>query len=209
MAPVKSGGKRAEKTRETRRKICEAARDLFIERGYGATMLQDVANQAGVAVQTIYFTFGNKRALLKEVVDVSVAGDDEPLATMERPWFYAVLAAETAPDQLREQAKGVRALLERVAPIVEVVRAAAAADPEVESLWVDPDPRFTVSSAAAKALVAKPGARAGLTADEAADVLYGVLSPELYLLLVRDRGWSSQRWERWVYDVLRSQLCAD
>ncbi|GAA4983693.1 TetR/AcrR family transcriptional regulator [Actinopolymorpha pittospori] len=209
MTPVKSGGKRAEKTRETRRKIRDAARDLFIEQGYGATMLQDVATRAGVAVQTIYFTFGNKRALLKEVVDVSIAGDDEPLATMERPWFHAVLAARTAPEQLREQVKGVRALLERVAPIIEVVRAAAAADPEVEPMWADPDPRFTVQSATAKALVAKPGVRAGLTADEAADVLYGVLSPELYLLLVRDRGWSSQRWERWVYDVLRGQLCAD
>lgn len=209
MTPVKSGGKRAERARETRRKIRDAARDLFIERGYGATMLQDVADGAGVAVQTIYFTFGNKRALLKEVVDVSIAGDDEPLATMERPWFHAVLAAETAREQLREQVKGVRPLLERVAPILEVLRAAAAADPEVESMWTDPDPRFTVQSEAAKALVAKPGARAGLTAAEAADVLYGVLSPELYLLLVRDRDWSPERWERWVYDVLRSQLCAD
>jgi hypothetical protein len=70
-----------------------------------------------------------------------------------------------------------------------------------------PDPRFTVLSAAAKALVAKPGAREGLSAQHAADVLFGLISPELYLLLVRDRGWTPDQWEQWTCDTLRSQLC--
>src|SRR5215217_558269 len=96
VSDVKRVNKRAEKARQTRRRMLAAARELFVERGYGATALQDIADRAEVAVQTIYFTFGTKRALLKELADVSIAGDDEPIATMDRPWFQQSLAAETA-----------------------------------------------------------------------------------------------------------------
>jgi AcrR family transcriptional regulator len=208
MRRVNGEGKRAAKARETRRRMLEAAHELFVEHGYGATALQDIADRAGVAVQTIYFTFGNKRSLLKELADVSIAGDDEPVATMDRPWFRDALAAETADAQLRAHVQGTRQILDRVAPITEVLRSAVAMDPEIAGLWrQDTDPRLTVHSAAAKALVAKPGAREELSAEYAADVLFGLLSPELYLLFVRDRGWTPERWEQWAYDTLRSRLC--
>jgi hypothetical protein len=97
-----------------------------------------------------------------------------------------------------------------VAPIIDMVRAAVAIDPDIAELWPpEASLRFTVHAAAAKALVAKPGARPGVPAEHAADVLYGVLSPELYSLYVRDRGWTPEQWEQWTYDILRSQLCAD
>ena len=208
MRQAKSESKRAQKVRETRRRMLEAARELFIEHGYGATTLQDVADRAGVAVQTIYFVFGNKRSLLKELVDVSVAGDDEPVATIDRTWFRDAAAAQTAAAQLRAHAHGTRRILDRAAPITEVLRSAAATDPEVADLWQqDVNPRFTVQAIAAKALVAKPGARAELSAERAADLLFGLLSPELYLLFVRDRRWTPEQWEQWVYETLRAQLC--
>uniref|UniRef100_UPI001C3F2E52 TetR/AcrR family transcriptional regulator n=1 Tax=Microtetraspora fusca TaxID=1997 RepID=UPI001C3F2E52 len=96
MSDVKRPNKRAQKAKETRRRILAAALELFVRDGYGATNLQDVADKAEVAVQTIYFVFGNKRALLKELVDVTIAGDDEPVAMMDRPWYTAALAAGTA-----------------------------------------------------------------------------------------------------------------
>lgn len=204
MSPV---NKRAEKARQTRVRMLRAAGELFVERGYGATPLQDIADRAGVAVQTIYFTFRNKRNLLKEVVDTAIAGDDEPVATMDRPWFRDALQEETAAAHLRAHIAGTRHVLERVAAIVEVLRVAAATDPEVVDLWPKgEDPRYTVQAATAKYLVTKPGARAGLSAEHAADVLFGLLSPELYLLLVRDRGWTPESWEQWAFDTLRAQL---
>lgn len=210
MGEVKTGGKRAQRARETRRRIREAAAELFVERGYGATLLQDVADRAGVAVQTIYFTFGNKRTLLKEVADVAIAGDDEPVATMDRAWFTEVLATETASAHLRALVHGVRAMLERVAPITEMLRTATAVDPEVAALWrQEHDPRHTVHLASAENLVTKPGVRQGMTAAYAADVLFGLLSPELYLVFVRDRGWSPAEWESWALDTVRAQLCSD
>ncbi|MFE7245376.1 TetR/AcrR family transcriptional regulator [Streptomyces sp. NPDC057580] len=208
MVDVKKVDKRAAKSRQTRLRMLDAARELFVEQGYGVTTLQEVADRAGVAVQTIYFKFGNKRTLLKEVVDTAIAGDDEPVATMERPWFRETLDAGTAEGHLRAHVAGTRAILDRVAPITEMLAAASAMDPEVKSLWPQgTDPRYTVQSVAAEAMMAKPGARDDVTADFAADLLYGLLSTELYLLLVRERGWSPERWEQWAFDTLRIQLC--
>jgi AcrR family transcriptional regulator len=209
MGQVKSEDKRGRRAKETRRRMLEAARELFVQRGYGATALQEIADRAGVAVQTIYFTFGTKRALLKELADVSIAGDDEPIATMDRPWFQQSLAAETADAQLRLHVRATRGILDRVAPIIEMLRAAASADPAIADLWDrDTDPRFTVHATAARSLVTKPGIRDGVTAEHAADLLFSLLSPELYLLLVRDRGWSPDEWERWSCATLSSQLCS-
>lgn len=202
--------KRAERSRRTREKIVGAARELFLAHGYGATSLQEVADRAGVAVQTVYFVFRNKRTLFKDVVDTSIAGDAEPVATMDREWFRAACAETTAERQLRAHVAGAGEILGRVAPVIPLIAAASATDPEIAAQWPQgQDPRLTVQSAAARALVGKPGARPGLTAADAADLLFALLSPELYLLLVRDRGWSPQRWEEWAYETLRAQLCGE
>jgi AcrR family transcriptional regulator len=189
--------------------MLDAARELFVERGYGVTALQDVADKAGVAVQTIYFTFGNKRALLKELVDTTIAGDAEPVATMDRPWFLDAIAAPTAEAQLRAHVHGTVEILGRVSPMVEMLRTAATVDEAIIGLWPqEADLRYTVHAAAAESLVGKPDVAQGISADDAADVLFGLLSPELYLLFVRDRGWEPARWEDWAFETLRSQLCS-
>ncbi|RSM52491.1 TetR/AcrR family transcriptional regulator [Amycolatopsis sp. WAC 01376] len=205
MSGVK--GARAERAAETRRRIIEAARELFLADGYGATTLQQVADRAGVAVQTIYFTFRNKPALLKELVDVAIAGDDSPVATMERPWFAQVLDAPDARTAVTALVTGSRAVLERVAAVNDMVRTATAAHPDLRELWPDrEDPRHTVHTAAAKALLEKPGVRTDLTVEKAADILYAVLSPELFLILTRDRAWAPGDWEPWVEELLAAQL---
>ncbi|MER7586467.1 helix-turn-helix domain-containing protein [Micromonospora sp. NPDC127501] len=210
MDQVKRPDKRAERSRRTREKVVEAARELFVAQGYGATSLQEVADRAGVAVQTVYFVFRNKRTLFKDVVDTSIAGDTEPVATMDREWFRAACAEPTAAGQLRAHVHGTREILGRVAPIMPVIAAAAATDPEIAAQWPDgPDPRYTVQYAAAQALVGKPDTRPGLSIEMAADLLFGLLSPQLYLIFVRDRDWSPDTWEEWVRTALTSQLCAD
>lgn len=208
MTVAKSKGKRAEKARLTRARMRQAAHELFVEHGYGTTTLQDIADRAGVAVQTIYFTFGNKRSLLKEVVDVSIAGDDEPVASMDRAWFTELLEASTAVEQLDSHVERTREILERVAPITKVLATATATDPEIATLWPQgQDPRYTVLRKAAESLMSKPGARGDIGVEEAADILYGVLSPELYLVFVHDRGWRPDKWSQWAAGTLKSQLC--
>ncbi|MER6116684.1 hypothetical protein [Streptomyces sp. NPDC001743] len=129
---------------------------------------------------------------------------------MDRAWFRAACAEPTASGQLRTHVRGVREILGRVAPIMPLIAAAAATDPEFAAQWpAGPDPRYTVQHAAAEALISKPDARPGVDTARAADLLYGLLSPELYLILVRDRGWSPEAWEEWACAALTAQLCMD
>jgi AcrR family transcriptional regulator len=208
MSQVKKVDGRAEKSRITRAKILDAATELFIQDGYGATALQDIAEAAGVAVQTIYYGFGNKQTVLKQVVDRSIAGDDEPVATMDRPWFKEALSAKTAELHLRAHIDGTTQVLSRVAPIVKMLEAAGAADAAIAGLWPESgDPRLTVQTASAQSLLGKPGARSDVSAEHATDILYAVLSTELYLLLITNRGWTGEQYATWAYDVLRPQLC--
>jgi AcrR family transcriptional regulator len=208
-AGVKKPDGRAAKSRLTRSRILDAAGELFVRNGYGATSLQDIADRARVAVQTIYYGFGNKQTVLKLVVDRTIAGDDEPVATLDRPWFRQALETGSAEAHLKEHLEGTRAVLERVAPIMKMVGAAAATDPGIAELWPNErDPRLTVQTAAAESLLAKPGARRDVTVEHAADVLFGLLSPEVYLLFVSERGWTPQQWQAWTHDTLRPQLCS-
>ncbi|WP_147943942.1 TetR/AcrR family transcriptional regulator [Microbispora sp. CSR-4] len=210
METVKRPDKRAERSRRTREKVIQAARELFVAQGYGATSLQEVADRAGVAVQTVYFVFGNKRALFKEVVDTSIAGDTEPVAVMDREWFRAACAEPTAAGQVRAHVRGTSEILGRVAPLMPMIESARAADPQIAAQWPDgSDPRYIVQRAAAEALSGKPGVRPGVSAETAADLLFCLLSPDLYLLFVRDRGWSQDQWEEWACATLTAQLCAD
>ncbi|GAA1599524.1 hypothetical protein GCM10009731_60580 [Streptomyces globosus] len=200
---------RAEKARRTRQRMLDAAAGLFTGQGWAATSVADIARTAGVGVQTVYFTFGNKRALLKELLDTAVAGDADPVATLDRPWAREVLAEPDPAAQLVLQAAGARRVLERAAPILEAVRGAAAADPELAVLWqANLDQRHAVQHRFASALAAKArgGLRDGHDADSAADAALALLGPETYGLLVKRRGWTPDRWERWAADSLVRQL---
>ncbi|MDH2390880.1 helix-turn-helix domain containing protein [Streptomyces sp. HNM0663] len=200
---------RAEKARRTRRRMLDAAARLFVERGWTGTTVEDIARTAEVGVQTVYFTFGNKRAVLKEVLDATVAGDTDPVATLDRPWARELLAEPDPAAQLACQAAGARRILERAAPVLEVVRGAAASDPELAELWrANLHQRHAVQLRFAQALTAKAGGRLrdGHGAESAADIALTVLGPETYVLLVTGRGWSPARWERWAADALVRQL---
>ncbi|MER6913546.1 helix-turn-helix domain-containing protein [Streptomyces sp. NPDC000594] len=200
---------RAEKARRTRLRMLDAAAGLFTGRGWTGTTVEEVARTAGVGTQTVYFTFGTKRALLKELVDIAVAGDDDPVATLERPWAHEVLAEPDPAAQLARQAAGARRVLERAAPLLEVVRTAASAEPELAALWrTNQEQRHTVQLRFAQALVTKAdgGLRDGHDAGSAADVALALLGPETYGLLVTGRGWTPERWERWATDALVRQL---
>lgn len=202
-------GVRAAKAAATRARMLAAARGLFVERGYQATTMQAIAAEAGVAVQTLYFTFATKRAILKELVDVEVAGDTEPIATLDRPWVAQAIAAPPA-ELLRCLVEATAQIHARVAPVLEVVRSAARVDPDIAELWrTNIAQRHTVLTTFAGALAAKTDLRAGINAARAADIALAVLAPETYHLLVEERGWTAHAWTEWASDALVRQLLPD
>ncbi|MEV0800261.1 helix-turn-helix domain-containing protein [Kribbella sp. NPDC050281] len=198
---------RADKTRANRRRMRTAALGLFTARGYAATSMQAIADEAGVAVQTLYFTFRTKRALLSEILDTAVAGDEEPVPTLERPRVRAAISEAGQREQLREQARLAREIYRRVAPVLQIVASAATADPELADLWeTNNTQRAIVMEQLITALAAKGPLRDGLDPAMATDIALALLSPEMYQYLTERRGWSPSRWERWTADALTTQL---
>jgi AcrR family transcriptional regulator len=197
------GTRRREQARATRRRIIDAGLDLFLRQGYAVTTLEQIAGQAGVAVQTVYFHFGNKRTILKEIVDVVAVGDDEPVALLDRPWMQKLRAEPDARRALTIWIHEGRNIFARVAPIMRIVRDAAGADPDMATQWdVNQQQRFTAHHTLAQQLADRHGLRQGLSVAKAADIIFALLSIEVYLLLTVERGWTPARWERWITGTL-------
>ncbi len=197
---------RSERSRRTRRRIVEAAAVLFVEQGYVATTLEDVAQRAEISVQTIYYSFGNKRRVLEAVLGATVAGDHEPVPPLERPWAASLAEQPEPADALRALVDGALEIVARTVPVYEVIRRAAS-DPDVADLL---DTNRRERGEVQRELVARlhraGHLRPGLELDDAAAVVYGLLNEEVFQLFVIDCGWAPDRFGRWVCDTLASQL---
>src|SRR4029453_17225411 len=122
--------RREQRARATRRAGLAPARKLFVAEGYGAPTIQAIADEADVAVQTVYAVFGNKRSILAELVDVSIAGDDAEIVVNAREWMRPVWEAPDAAGRLRAYAAAVRRIMDGAGDVFAVVAAAPPLDPE-------------------------------------------------------------------------------
>jgi AcrR family transcriptional regulator len=199
---------RAQQTALTHRRILDAAGRLFVERGYLGTTVNAVAAEAGVSVQTVYNVVGGKAVLLKAVYDVTLAGDDEPVPIGERPEFRAVIEAPTGRDCLVRYSALGRLLGQRIAPLVTVLLAQAAAGDADLAAFVAAieDERATGTRAVATLVAQRFGLRDGLDVDAAADVLWALTAPDLTERLVVRRGWGWDRFETWLGTTMADAL---
>lgn len=202
-----AGNRRGERARATRGRIADAGLDLFLRQGYAPTTLEQIAAQAGVAVQTVYFHFGNKRTVLKEAVDLLAASDDEPVAVLDRPWMQQVRTEPDARKALSLWMGASRDIFARVAPIMSIVRDAAGADPDMAGQWeTNQQQRVIAHRQLAEQLADKAGLRPRLSVDRAADILFALNSFEVYLLLTTVRGWTPEEWEHWVTSTIAAAV---
>ncbi len=187
---------RAQRAQETRAALMTAAAELFSTKGWAATGMRDVAGAAGVAIETVYSHFASKRALLQAVIDVAVVGDERSLAVAERDEF-AALGRGRRSARVTAAAALVRAVHERTASYAMVLREAAPGDEQIAELLQATRSRQREDIEAGAALiVGRPP-----TAVET-DELWALLSPELYLLLVNEAGWTPAAYEDWVATTL-------
>lgn len=190
-----------------RRKIIEAAREVFVDPGYAAATIKQLAAAAGVSVQSVYFVFGNKPSVLSALLDVAVAGDEEKTATLDRPWVAAALGAPHPLGQLRIQVHHGRLILERTADILLALRAAASADEDAARLWqINRTQRRTVQEHLMVGIVEKAPT---VDLETAVNVALTLLSPETYTDLVVGAGWAGQQYEEWVVNTLAATLGLD
>jgi AcrR family transcriptional regulator len=178
------------------RRIVDEATKLFLDHGFGATSIGQIAEAADVSPQTIYASFGSKAGVLSNVIDVALVGDYEDV-----PAFDRAPPLKEAGD-FTAYARFVRAINERVGPLIRVMEQAAATDPgltELRSTLVDrirDDCRRWIAQIGGKAL------RPGLSKEEAVDVMAVTESPYVYSFFTEDAGWSPDQYERWLTHAL-------
>jgi AcrR family transcriptional regulator len=195
------------RTRRTKASVVEAARALFDERGYAATTIEAISDRSDTPQATIYRLFSSKLGILKAVIDVAIAGDDEDVAMADRPQVRELLSAPDAEQRLAQFAALLRGLMARTAPVHRLLADAARSDPDAASLLAEiARQRQEGQRRVARSLARSGALRADLRERDAADVIHALASPEVYGLLVLDRGWSGERYERWIADTLRQQL---
>jgi AcrR family transcriptional regulator len=204
---VREGRPRQARTRHTRAAVIEAARTLFAERGYTATTIEAISHLSDTPQATIYRLFVSKPGILKAVLDVSIAGDDEAVPMLDRPQVRALLADPDPRSQLAGFAALVRDVMARTASMYQLVTEAARSDQDAASLLAEIARQRQEGQLRVARSLARSGAlRPGLRERDAADIIYALASPEVYSLLVLDRGWSGERYENWVAATLANQL---
>jgi TetR/AcrR family transcriptional regulator, regulator of autoinduction and epiphytic fitness len=201
------GSNRARQARETRRRIVEAAARLFIRDGYAATSIAAIADEADVAVPTVYAVLRSKAGVLRAVIDLTVRGDDEDASVASRA-AWQTMEREAGPrKQLALFAHLHREICDREAAVFAQLEAAAGADPEATRMLAEHDDRrYQTQTQLARALHRRRALRPGLNVQEAADTIWTIASERTYLALVRDRGWKPERYERWVAELLEAGI---
>ena len=201
------GAARQARTRRTRAAVVEAARNLFVERGYAATTIEAISDRSDTPEATVYRLFCSKLGILKAVLDVSVGGDDEAVAMADRPQVRTFLSDEDPRKQLAGFAALLREVMARVGPVHRILADAARSDEGAASLLAEiARQRHEGQRRLARSLARSGALRPGLGERGAADIAHALASPEVYGLLVFDRGWSGERYEKWLRSILIDQL---
>jgi AcrR family transcriptional regulator len=193
---------RQESARRTRMAILTAAGRLFSEQGYTGTTVAQIAATAAVSIDTVYSSVGPKPAIFRLLLETAISGTDEAVPAEQREYVKAIRAARRGRDKLRIYAAAVGTVAGRMAPLHLVLRDAAAQDADLASLRDEIAARRARNMRLfAEDLIASGDMRPELSADEIADVVWSTSAAEFYTLLVRERGWSLERYEEWLADT--------
>ena len=187
---------RDQRAEETRRAVVDAARELFVANGWTATGMRQVAAAAGVALETVYSHFSSKRGLLRAVADAAVVGDDAPVPLAERDEFRAIGQGRRSA-RIEAAARLLSAVQLRTASVAVLLRRAAPEDSEIaEMLRSTRENQRSDVSLALELIVGRPP-----TTSER-DGVWAIASPEVYLLLVEESGWTPEQYEKWIAEAL-------
>ena len=200
VKPPRKDGAPARKTRreraeETRDRMIAAAHEAFVERGYAGTRMADIADAAGVAVQTLYFSFHTKGELLQACFDRAVLGD-EGLPPQLQPWWDEMVRAPDGPTLLAHFVRGNAEILRRVGRLEEVVRAASH-EPDVLAVHTETERLRREGYGQVIAALARFGLQRELSRERATDVLMTMAGPLVYATFVVDHGWTHRQYLAW------------
>jgi AcrR family transcriptional regulator len=186
----------------TRRRILDAAQSSLIAHGYRATKVGDIAEAAGVHLGTVYELVGRKPVILRELIERAISGADRAIPAEERDYVAAIRAEPLPARKLALYAAAMRAIQVRLAPLLLALRDAASTEADAAAVWREISDRRAANMRRLAAELAEAGGlRAGLSIDDAADFIWATNSPELYILMTTERGWTPERYEEWLADL--------
>ena len=192
---------------ETRLHVLEAAQRLFTEHGYTGTTINTIALEAKVSQETVYAIFGSKRALLAELVGMSVLGNADSTPLLEQEGPQEVRRSKNQREQIRLFAAGIRQIMPRVGPVFQVMHTAASTEPEIATLLGQVlEQRLEGMRAFVRMVTSNGPLRKGVEAQSAAETVWALSSAEVHWLLTVDRGWSGDRYEKWLSGMLEAAL---
>lgn len=205
-AHTKKPNGKAEQSRLTKERILVASRRLFLEEGFLTSTMAAIARESGVAVQTLYLSFGSKTAILQAAFDQALKGDAEPEGLPDRAWFQEVVNHVDGPEALRLFCSEGTDVIGRSAPLFACMRAASG-EPEVgELLAHNKALRLQAYRQVVEALARREGFNQDLSLADALAVLYAVVSEDTYVLMVHECGWSPERWQTWTATTCLAQF---
>jgi len=194
--------RRREQAAATRHSVIAAARGLFIENGYAATTVADIARRAGVAVDTVYSAVGRKPALLREVVETAISGTDHAIPAEERDYVQRLRQGKTAGEKITIYTHALAGIHPRLAPVYLALRDAGSTDPDCATLWAEISQRRAANMRRFIEDLAGTGElRTDQPAEELADVVWSMNGPEYWILLVAERRWTPQQFAEWLADA--------
>lgn len=190
--------------RATERRILDAAEQQFLRHGYTAATVAMVAAEAGVSKQTVYNSCGSKARLLKRLYDVRLVGDDEPIPFGERPEIRELESLSDPRALLRGYARIGGVLLQRLAPLLSLIVAGAAAGDQdlVRHLVITDEERLIGTTQVVSRLSQLHALRRGMTQARARDILWTMNSVQVWDQLVGRRGWTLDEYTDWIGSAL-------
>jgi AcrR family transcriptional regulator len=198
---------RAERAQKTRRRVIEAATCLFVQHGYATTTMRAIADEAGVSVPTVEQLFGTKAQLLHVVIDVAVAGDDEPVPVLSRAWAADAQSERDLAAFLSAVAQALSEAQARSAGVMLAAYEAAASDPDIQLLIMDRESqRERTTTWIVNGVVERAGLRPGLDRAAAMDTVWTFMDPVIFSRLTQHRGWSLDRYAFWFADSVTRLL---
>jgi AcrR family transcriptional regulator len=181
--------------------VIDAATRLFVQQGYATTTMRAIAAEAGVSVPMVELLFGTKAQLLHVVIDVAVAGDDEPVPVLSRAWAADAKSARNLADFLSVVADVLADAQARSAGVMLAAYEAAASDPDIQLLIMDRESqRERTTSWIVDGVIERAGLRSGLDKAGAVDTVWLLMDPVIFDRLTRHRGWSLDRYASWFAD---------
>jgi AcrR family transcriptional regulator len=201
---------RETQARRTRQRVLRAATAVFLDRGYAGATMRAIATEADVSVPTVESLFGTKARVLKAAIDVAIAGDDEPIAVLDRAWTGAALMTETADEFLAIVAGVIGPAQARSAGLVLAVLEGSSTDSELADLAAQLiAARGITAEWLIDTLNRKAALREGCTKAEAIDTLWILMDPAVFDRLTRQRGWTQTHYQRWFARSVHRLLVAD